>query len=155
MNHWLMKSEPSELSFDDLKKRPKRTEAWSGVRNYQARNFMRAMAVGDLALFYHSSCDIPGAAGVARIRRTAYPDPSAWDSASPYHDARSTPAKPLWDMVDVTWHADFSRFVTLDALRAEPALKSMLILRRGNRLSITPVTEKEFQQVCKLGGTAL
>jgi predicted RNA-binding protein with PUA-like domain len=151
MNYWLMKSEPGEFSFDDLKARPDRTESWSGVRNYQARNFMRAMRAGDLALFYQSSCAQPGVAGVMRIVREAYPDPTSWDPRSEYFDQACSPAKPRWDMVDVAWHGDFRRLVGIDLLRADSALAGMLILRKGNRLSVTPVTEDEFKRVCRLG----
>ncbi|MCE9615820.1 MAG: EVE domain-containing protein [Lentisphaerae bacterium] len=151
MHFWLMKSEPAVFAFTDLKQRPTRTEPWSGVRNYQARNFMRAMTVGDLALFYHSSCPQPGVAGIMRVSRAAYPDPTAWDAASEAFDPKSTKARPLWDMVDVTWHADFQTLVPLEALRADPALANLLVLRRGNRLSVTPVTTTEFQRICTLG----
>ncbi|MDA0578183.1 MAG: EVE domain-containing protein [Verrucomicrobia bacterium] len=151
MQHWLIKSEPSECAFVDLQRRGKRSESWSGVRNYQARNFMRTMQLGNLALFYHSSCLEPGVVGVVAITRTAYPDPTAWDKASPYFDARSSPGNPLWDMVDIRWHTDFSTFVSLDTLRADNALQDLLILRRGNRLSITPVTATHFKRICALG----
>lgn len=151
MNYWLMKSEPGEFSFDDLKKRPRRTEAWNGVRNYQARNFMRAMRAGDLALFYQSSCAAPGVTGVMRIVREAYPDPTSWDPRSEYYDKGCSAAKPRWDMVDVAWEADLKRLVSLDMLRRAGALSGLLILRKGNRLSVTPVTEPEFKRVCCLG----
>lgn len=154
MQYWLMKTEPEEFSLADLKGRGARGEPWSGVRNYQARNFMRAMRVDDLVLCYHSNCEPPGVAGVMRVRRVAYPDASAWDPASDYADARSTPAAPVWDMVDVVWQATFTRFVSLEALRQEPALAGMAILRRGNRLSVTPVSPPEFTRICALGGGA-
>lgn len=153
MRYWLLKSEPDVFSFDDLKKRPRKTEPWNGVRNYQARNFMRDdMNVGDLGLIYHSSCEVPGVAGVIHISKEAYPDPTQFDPSSEYFDKGSKPEDPRWVMVDVTWHADFPRFVPLEQLREDKALEEMLILRRGNRLSITPVTAKEFKRICKLAG---
>ena len=150
MNYWLMKSEPDVFSIDDLKARPRRTERWDGVRNYQARNFMRAMEKGDQAFFYHSSCPVPGIAGIIEIVRTAYPDDSAWDSRSKYHDPKSTPDKPLWYMVDVRFKQRFAQVIPLAALRANPALKQMRLLRRGNRLSITPVSTREWQAILKM-----
>ncbi len=153
MRHWLLKSEPDVFSFDDLKKRPKKTEPWNGVRNYQARNFMRdGMEVGDLGLFYHSNAAVPGIAGLVRISRTAYPDPTQFDPSSEYHDPKSDPEAPRWLMVDVTWAADFPSYVSLDAMKQDPALEGMLILRRGNRLSITPVEASHFEHICQLGG---
>lgn len=153
MRYWLLKSEPDVFSFADLKKRPRKTEPWNGVRNYQVRNMMRDhMAPGDLGFFYHSSCPQPGIAGVVKIVKEAYPDPTQHDPASEYFDAGSKPEAPRWLMVDVQWHADFKTFVSLDMLRAEPALAEMLILRRGNRLSITEVTPAEWRRICKLGG---
>lgn len=152
MRHWLLKSEPDVFSFADLKQRPRKTEPWNGVRNYQARNFMRdQMEVGDLGLFYHSNTTVPGIAGVVRISRTAYPDPTQFDPGSEYHDPKSDPAAPRWLMVDVTWAADFPEFVSLDTLKQDPALDGMLILRRGNRLSITPVDPAHFEHICQLG----
>ena len=156
MRYWLLKSEPDVFSFDHLKGRPRQTEPWNGVRNYQARNFMRDdMAVGDLGLFYHSSCDEPGVAGIVRISKEAYPDPTQFDPASEYFDAGSKREEPRWMMVDVTWHADVPNFVHLQQLRDDPALADLLILRRGNRLSITPVEAADFKRICKLGGVKL
>ena len=153
MRYWLLKSEPDVFSFDHLKKRPKKTEPWNGVRNYQARNYMRDdMQVGDLGLFYHSSCDEPGVAGIVKITRAAYPDPTQFDPKSEYHDAGSKKEDPRWLMVDVTFEADLPQFVHLAALREDAALSDLLILRRGNRLSITPVEEAHFKRICKLGG---
>lgn len=153
MRHWLLKSEPDVFSFADLKKRPKQTEPWNGVRNYQVRNMMRdQMAAGDLGFFYHSSCPVPGIAGVVRIVREAYPDPTQFDPASENFDAGSRPENPRWLMVDVKWQADFRTFVTLDQLRGDPALADLLILRRGNRLSITPVEPAHWERICALGG---
>ncbi len=153
MNHWLLKSEPDVFSFDHLKARPKKTEPWNGVRNYQVRNMMRdQMAVGDLGFFYHSSCEVPGIAGVVKIVKEAYPDHTQFDPSSEYFDQGSKREEPRWLMVDVKWEADFKTFVTLDMLRADPKLANMLILRRGNRLSITPVEAKHWERICKLGG---
>lgn len=145
MAHWLMKSEPDVFSIDDLARRPRRRAPWDGVRNYQARNFLRAMAVGDQAFFYHSSCPEPGIQGVVRIARTAYPDPSQFDPESEYFDPKSDPADPRWSMVDVELERRFERPIALDELRTVPQCSEMLILRRGNRLSITPVTAREWR----------
>lgn len=152
---WLLKSEPDVFSFADLKKRPGKTEPWNGVRNYQARNFMRQMQRGDLGLFYHSSCNEPGIAGIVRISKTAYPDPTQFDPKSEYHDAGSRRDDPRWSVVDVTWKADFPRFVSLEQLRGEPSLEGLMILRKGNRLSITPVEENHFRWICAMGGLKL
>lgn len=155
MNHWLFKSEPDVFSFADLKARPKGTEPWSGVRNYQARNYMRDnMKVGDLALFYHSSCPDPGIAGVMRIASEPYPDPTQFKPSDEYFDPKATEEKPIWILVDVAWEKDLKHHVGLDRLRGEPALADMLILRKGNRLSITPVTAAEFKAVVKLSQSA-
>lgn len=150
MNYWLMKSEPDVFSIDDLKARPRRTEHWDGVRNFQARNNLRAMRVGDQALFYHSSCDVPGVAGIVDIVREAYPDNSAWDPAGEYYDRRSTPEKPLWYMVDVRYRRKLRRLVSLAELRDNPALNDMALLRRGNRLSILPVTTRQWRAILKM-----
>ena len=153
MRHWLLKSEPDTFSFDDLKRRPKRTEPWNGVRNYQVRNFMRDdMKPGDLGFFYHSSCPEPGIPGVIEIVSEARPDPSALDPKSEYFDPKSDPDNPRWLLVDVAWRADFERFVALPELREHPELAELLILRRGNRLSVTPLETAEFQFICQLGG---
>jgi predicted RNA-binding protein with PUA-like domain len=153
MNHWLFKSEPDVFSFDDLRARPQRREPWSGVRNYQARNYMRdAMKVGDLALFYHSSCPQPGVAGIIRIASDPYPDPTQFHPGDEYFDPKASPEKPIWQLVDVAWAADLPQLVPLDAIRAEPELADMLILRKGNRLSITPVTKAEFLRIGQLAG---
>ncbi len=142
-----MKSEPDEFSVDDLAAAPRRTTAWYGVRNYQARNFMRdAMQVGDRAFFYHSSCPEPGIAGVVEIAAAAYPDASQFDRRSPYFDPKATRAAPRWLNVDVRL-VKKTRFVPLAALRAHPALAQMGVLQRGSRLSITPVAPAEWRFV--------
>ena len=151
MNYWLFKSEPGVFSFADLKARGR--EPWSGVRSYQARNYMRdEMRVGDAALFYHSSCPEPGVAGAMTIASEPYPDPTQFDPGNEYFDAKATREKPVWQLVDVAWAKDFKKLVPLETLRSDPVLAEMLILRRGNRLSITPLTAKEYQRICRLGG---
>jgi predicted RNA-binding protein with PUA-like domain len=152
-SYWLMKSEPSEVSIDDLARAPNQTLPWTGVRNYQARNFMRdAMQAGDGVLFYHSSCPQPGIAGLARIAGGLAPDATQFDSASPYFDAKSTPAAPRWLQIDVSLVRK-TRLLALAELRAVPELASLQVLKRGNRLSITPVTPAEWQFVTELLGT--
>ena len=146
---WLMKSEPEVYSIDDLA-RDGRTH-WEGVRNYQARNFMRDdMRVGDRVLYYHSNADPTGVAGLAEVVRTGYPDPTALDPASDYFDPKATEADPRWVMVDVGFVEKFPRFVTLDDLRAAPGLDKMLVINKS-RLSVQPVTEAEFEIVVRMG----
>jgi predicted RNA-binding protein with PUA-like domain len=150
MRHWLMKSEPDEFSIDDLAKAPKRSTAWFGVRNYQARNYMRdEMRVGDLVFFYHSSCPEPGIAGIAEVSRPAYPDATQFNRDSPYYDAKATHDAPRWFNVEVKFVRK-TRVITLPELRAARGLEEMVVLRRGNRLSITPVTPAEWQVVERL-----
>ena len=152
MNYWLMKSEPDDFSFEDLKSRPKQTEPWDGVRNYQARNFMRdAMKVGDQALFYHSNTKPPGVVGIAQIASKPYPDPTAFDKQSNHYDPKSDPDKPRWVLVDVAFKADLKRVVPLDEMKAMPELSDMRVLQRGNRLSITPVSREEFSAIKRAG----
>lgn len=150
MAFWLMKSEPDECSIDDLARAPRQTVPWTGVRNYQARNFMRdAMRIGDGVLFYHSSCPQPGIAGLAEVISTAYPDATQFDPKSPYHDPKSKPEAPRWLHVDVKL-ARKTRLLSLAEMRAAPQLASMVMLRPGNRLSITPVTPAEWKAVLQL-----
>ena len=145
-----MKSEPSECSIDDLAQAPGQTVPWIGVRNYQARNFMRdAMQVGDGVLFYHSSCPQPGIAGLARVASSAYPDATQFDPASPYHDPKSDRAAPRWLHVDVALVRK-TRLLPLAEMRAATSLASMVVLKPGNRLSITPVTPEEWKAVTAL-----
>lgn len=147
---WLMKSEPDCFSLDDLKRT--KTNPWDGVRNYQARNYMRdQMRVGDGVLFYHSSCAVPGIAGLAEVARSAYPDYTAWDTRSDHYDPKASPDNPIWQMVDVRYVRHFRHFVPLDELRAHPALTDMLVLRRGQRLSIQPVVPEHYTVVVALG----
>jgi predicted RNA-binding protein with PUA-like domain len=144
MNHWLMKSEPDECSIDDALAAPRRTVPWTGVRNYQARNFMRdAMSKGDGVLFYHSSCADPGIAGLAEVASAPYPDPTQFDRRSKYYDAAAKRDAPRWMLVDVRARRK-TRLVSIAELRSHPALADMAVLRRGNRLSITPVTPAEW-----------
>jgi predicted RNA-binding protein with PUA-like domain len=150
--YWLVKSEPDVFGFDDLLAAPGRTAGWDGVRNYQARNYMRdEMRVGDGVLFYHSNGDPAGVAGLAEVARAAYPDATAFDPAHDGYDPKSRPEAPVWLQVDVRAVERFPRVVTLAELRAEPALAEMVVLRRGNRLSVTPVTAAEWAAVCRLG----
>jgi predicted RNA-binding protein with PUA-like domain len=150
MRYWLMKSEPDEFSIDDLAAAKNRTAPWFGVRNYQARNFMRdAMRIGDRAFFYHSSCPEPGIAGIAEISAQAYPDATQFDRKSPYFDAKSMRDAPRWVNVDVTF-VEKLPLISLAELRAHPELAHMRILQRGNRLSITPVEAVEWDFVMKL-----
>ncbi len=152
MNYWLMKSEPGTFSVDDLAAARNRTTGWDGVRNFQARNYLREMKKGDLAFFYHSSCEVPGIAGLAKVVREAYPDPSAFNASDDHYDADSDPADPRWYAVDVKLFRKFRRIVTLEELRthAQGKLKNMIVLKRGNRLSITPVAKSEFEFITSL-----
>ncbi len=147
-----MKSEPDVFSFADLKKRPKKTEPWNGVRNYQARNFMRdEMSPGDLILFYHSSCPIPGVAGIAKVASKAYPDSTQFDPESEYFDPKATLEKPRWFLVDVAFEQDLDCHVALEEIKQHKKLEEMRLLQRGNRLSILPVAREEFEYIKKLG----
>jgi predicted RNA-binding protein with PUA-like domain len=148
--YWLMKSEPSAFSIHDLRNAPRRTASWDGVRNYQARNYLRAMKVGDPVLFYHSNADPPAVVGVAEVVREAYPDHTAFDRSNKHFDPRSRPEKPLWDMVDIKLVRMFARSLPLDALRRAPGLKSMELLRRGSRLSVQPVRSREWDIIVKM-----
>lgn len=150
MAYWLMKSEPDECSIDDLARLPSQTVPWVGVRNYQARNFMRdQMRVGDGVLFYHSSCPEPGIAGIAEVASTAYPDETQFDPKSPYFDPAAQREEPRWLHVDVKLVRK-TRLLSLAEMRGSPALASMVVLKRGNRLSITPVTAPEWKAVTGL-----
>ena len=155
MRYWLMKSEPADVSVDDLAAKPKQTVPWYGVRNYQARNFMRdGMSIGDGVLFYHSSCPEPGVAGLAQVVSHAYPDATQFDKKSKYFDAAATVENPRWMHVDVQL-VKKTRLVHLNELREHKALEDMIILKRGNRLSITPVTLPEWKYITqKLIGAA-
>ena len=149
MRHWLMKSEPATYSFADLMGEPDRTTFWHGVRNYQARNLMREMREGDALLFYHSGGE-PHVAGVARVVREAYPDPSAWDPASEYHDPAASAEDPRWVMVDVRVERALEAPVTLAELKANPRLAAMKVVQRGQRLSVQPVSAEEYAEVLRM-----
>lgn len=156
MNYWLMKSEPDVFSFEDLKACIKQTEPWDGIRNYQARNFMRDdMRIGDLILFYHSNTNPPGVAGIAQVASKPYPDPTAFDKKSKYFDPKSDPKSPRWILVDVSFKADIVRQVSLEEMKSMPELVNMRALQRGNRLSIMPTTRSEFQAIKKAGQSSL
>ena len=151
MNYWLMKSEPDVFSITDLKNRPGRTEPWDGVRNYQVRNFMRdVMQPGDSAFFYHSSCDLPGIAGIMTIAGRARPDPTAFDSKHIHYDPKSRPEQPTWYLVDVKFKRQLRRIITLDELRTHKPLRNMKLLQKGNRLSVMPVSEQEWNFILGL-----
>ena len=149
ISHWLMKSEPDAFSIDDLER--KGQEAWDGVRNYQARNFMRdGMRVGDKVFFYHSNCAEPGIVGIAEVATDAYPDPSQFDPKSDYFDSGSTRDNPRWMLVEVKFVKKFKRTITLDELKQQDALAEMALVRKGNRLSVMPVSDGDWKYILKL-----
>lgn len=151
MNYWLLKSEPDAYSIDDLMVAPKKTEHWDGIRNYQARNFMRDdMKINDQAFFYHSSCDEPGIVGIVEVVREAYPDYTALEQKSKYYDPKSSPENNRWVMVDVKFKEKFSRIITLKELKENKRLSDMRLVQKGNRLSIMPVTQKEWVSIIAL-----
>ncbi len=151
MQYWLMKSEPDTFGIDDLAQRPNGTEPWDGVRNYQARNMMRdQMRVGDGILFYHSNCKQPGVVGIAEVVREGYPDHTAWNPESNYHDPKSTPNNPRWYMVDVRFVRKLKRTITLEELKSRPELEEMPLVRKGNRLSVMPVTPEQWEFILSL-----
>lgn len=146
MNYWLMKSEPNEFSIDDLKQAAQQTDHWDGVRNYQARNMMRdEMKRGDQIFFYHSNCDEPGIVGIMQVVKQAYPDFTAFDPKDPHYDPKSDPENPRWVMVDVQFVRKFDRTITLKELKANEKLSDMPLVRRGNRLSVMPVTKTQWK----------
>lgn len=149
---WLLKTEPDTFSIDDLKRLER--SPWDGVRNFSARNHLRAMAVGELALVYHSSTKIPAVVGIGRVCREAYPDPSQHDPKSKYYDAKSDPAAPRWSMVDVEYVAHLPRAVTLEEIKADPELAEMVLVQRA-RLSVQPVRQGELERIVAMGGGAL
>ena len=151
--YWLMKTEPEAFSWEDLKKEPKATAMWDGVRNFRARNFMRKeMAVGDGVLFYHSNAKPPGVVGVAKVASETYPDPTQFDPDSKYYDPKSRKEKPKWWLVDIKAVKKLKRFVPLAELKEAEELEGMWVTKRGMRLSIQPVTEHEWLVVMRLGG---
>lgn len=149
MHYWLMKSEPDAFSIDDLQRA--KVEPWTGVRNYQARNFMRdGMHVGDGVLFYHSSCPEPGIVGIAEVASEAYPDPTQFDRKSDYYDEKSTPENPRWMLVDVAFKRKLARTIGLDELKRQAKLDGFALLQRGNRLSVLPVTKAQWSYILAL-----
>ena len=151
MNYWLMKSEPDTFGIDDLCNKPEQTEHWDGVRNYQARNMMRDdMKLGDLVFFYHSNCDTPGIVGIMEVVREGYPDFSAFDPDDHHFDPKSDPENPRWMMIDVRHVKTLSGVITLKELRTYPELEELALVRRGNRLSIMPVSETEWDFILGL-----
>ena len=144
MNHWLMKSEPETYSIDDLIKDADQTTCWDGVRNYQARNFMRQMAIHDGVFFYHSNCKVPGIVGIAKINKTAYPDFTAWDLHNDHYDPKSTKDNPRWDMVNIQFVEKFKKIIPLKSLYHHEQLQNFPLIRRGNRLSVMPVSLIEW-----------
>ncbi len=151
MAFWLIKSEPDVFSIHDLAAAPRKTTHWEGVRNYQARNFLRAMKKGDRCLYYHSNAEPSAVAGVVEVVREAYPDHLAWDPTSDYHDPKASPDNPIWSMVDVKLVNILPREIPLEELRHVKALADMELLRRGSRLSVHPVTAMQFRTVVALG----
>ncbi|HET9845486.1 MAG TPA: EVE domain-containing protein [Nitrospira sp.] len=149
--YWLVKSEPTSFSIDDLARAPRQTTAWDGVRNYQERNFIREMAVGDRVLFYHSNAEPPAVVGSAEVVKAAYPDDTQFDRHNHHFDPASTRQQPRWDMVDLKFREKFHSAVPLDQLRQESQLKEMVLLRKGSRLSVQPVAEREWSIIVKLG----
>ncbi|HES76509.1 MAG TPA: EVE domain-containing protein [bacterium] len=151
MAYWLMKSEPEVFGIDHLATRPQQTECWDGVRNYQARNFMREMNIGDQVFFYHSNTSVPGIVGIAEVVREAYPDHTAWDNPEgKYYDPKSTADKPRWDMVDLRYVRHLKRTISLHEMKALPQLEHMPLVRKGNRLSVMPVTESDWHTILAL-----
>ncbi len=151
MNYWLIKSEPGEFSIDDLRGRPDQTEHWDGVRNYQARNMLRdEMKIGDLVFCYHSNCLEPGIAGIMEVCREGYPDFTAFDPQAKHYDPKSRTYNPSWFMVDIHFVRKLKRIISLHELKACPQLKDLALVRRGNRLSIMPVTEEQWQFILSL-----
>ena len=150
-NYWLMKSEPGEFSIDDLAARPSKSEPWDGVRNYQARNMMRdEMKRGDQAFFYHSACEEPGIVGIVKIASKAYPDPTAFDPKDKHYDPKSDPDDPRWFLVDVKLVRKLKRTIPLRELKQHDAIADMVLLRRGNRLSIMPVSKSDWDYILGL-----
>ena len=148
--YWLLKTEPSTFSIEDLARSPGRTTCWEGVRNYQARNFLRAMAVGDLAFFYHSNADPPAIVGIVEVVKAAYPDHFAWRPDSRYFDEKSAKQNPRWVMVDVRLKEEWRTSLSLERLRGVKGLEQMELLRKGSRLSVQPVRESEWKIILKL-----
>ena len=150
MAKWLVKTEPSECGIDDFARQPEGVIPWDGVRNYQARNFLAKMREGDLVFIYHSSCKRIGIAGIVRVVKSAYPDPSQFNPESPYYDPKSTAEKPRWQAVDLQFERKLPALISLDTLKAMPELSELALVRRGSRLSVMPVSDAEWQQILHL-----
>lgn len=150
MNYWVMKSEPSVFGIDDLLQKPNQTEPWEGVRNYQARNFIRKMRRGDRAFFYHSNCKTPGIVGILKIVTDPYPDSAAFDPENPYFDPKSTVSTPRWYRVDVTFEEKFESVINLADVKRNPLLKNILLVQKGSRLSITPLNKDEWNTILEM-----
>lgn len=150
---WLMKSEPSTFSLTDLKRKKNAKDIWDGVRNYQARNFIRSMKPGDLAFFYHSNCEIPGIVGIIEIASSPYPDPTAFDLQSKYYDPKSTTNNPRWFVVDVTFKKAFKNILSLKDIKSNSKIKELPLIQKGCRLSVMPVTPKEWQHILDMANT--
>ena len=148
--YWLVKSEPSAFSIDDLAGSPKRTTCWDGVRNYQARNFMRDMVIGDQVLFYHSNADPPAVVGIAQVVKGTYVDHTQFDPKDVHYDSASDRSDPRWEMVDIRFVRKFKNPLTLTRLREEPGLKAMVLLRKGSRLSVQPVSVSEWERILEM-----
>lgn len=152
-NYWLMKSEPEVFSIDDLEKAPKQTTCWDGVRNYQARNYLRdSIKKGDLVFFYHSNAEPPGIAGIAEVVKEGYPDSTAFDPKNIHYDPKCKTKDPTWYMVDIKHVKTFKQVLGLDRLRLLPELKNMVLLQKGSRLSVQPVSAKEWETILKISG---
>ena len=152
-HYWLMKSEPNAFSIDDLARAPKQTTSWDGVRNYQARNFLRAMKTGDQVLFYHSNAQPPSVMGIAEVVKTAYPDATQFDQNDAHYDPASVPGQPRWDVVDIRFVRKFDVPLSLDLLRGQASLNGMELLRKGSRLSVQPVKPSEWNEILRLART--
>lgn len=150
MAKWLVKTEPSECGIDDFARKPEGVIPWDGVRNYQARNFLAKMREGDLVFIYHSSCKRIGIAGIVRVVKSAYPDPSQFNPESPYYDPKSTAENPRWQAVDLQFERKLPALISLDTLKAMPELSELALVRRGSRLSVMPVSDAEWQQILHL-----
>lgn len=150
MQYWLMKSEPEAFSIDDLIQAPGQITHWDGVRNYQARNFMKQMKKGDRVFFYHSNCKIPGIIGIAEVCKEAYPDFTAQDVNDSHYDPKSTPERPIWEMVDIRFVEKFPQVIPLKHLQTCALLQDMPLVRKGNRLSVMPITEEQWHFISKL-----
>lgn len=150
MNYWLMKSEPNAFSIEDLENNDQQSTCWDGVRNYQARNYMKKMELGDLVFFYHSNTKVPGIVGIAKVITKAYPDFTAWDPYNDHYDPKSTPTNPRWEMVDIQFVKKFPQVIPLQLLYAQTELQNMPLVRKGNRLSVMPVSESEWKHILKM-----